>query len=1667
MIGDQYGDWWDDVLLGSLAPDAIHGGGGSDRIDAGGQDDVVHGDKGEDIIFGDSGDDELYGGWNDDLIVGGTGADLLSGGAESDVYAYNRGDGNDHIDNSPGLTNGDVDTLSFGGGILEADVAAHVTAEGVLVLRTGAEGDTLMLDWFDPAAGFGIRPEQATALAQFIHTDGSVRVYDLARLIADRREDLLAATGESPIVLFGGSGDYDVTADWIGYWDVLGGNAARAYALTGNAFVEPLDIQAGEGDDVLSGSVLGDFIDAGDGDNQIVAGEGSDTILAGAGRDRIDAGTGEDGISAGAGDDVILGGPGDDSIDAGSGNDLAIGGAGDDWYYFRRGYGVLTIDDRAEPDAGNALYLDEISPSEITLGAAGDEFVIRVNEGGGEIRLSNFNPADSYADHAVSLYEFSDGSTFTYEELLLLGLRLDGADAPDVLAGADGDDVIAGNDGDDLIAGGRGADVLEGGAGGDTYVFNPGDGEDTLHDRETPFDANVLRFGPGIASAGIGARAEGGDLILTYGDEEDSIRMPGVRSGDASGGVPFGLMHFADGTTMTLAELLSRGIEIAGTADDDLLLGTNGDDFLQGMEGQDELAGGPGNDVYLLRPGCGMEVIRDTTDAQQSNALLLDFPGLQSLEGLQVAWDAAAGTLSIRVGGTGDGAVLAGFDPQDPLGSASVDRIVFSGGNAFTLAELFAGGIEVTGTEAGDILAGTAARDVIRGLEGDDLILGGPGGDLAEGGPGSDTYVFNRGDGVLTIREETSGTPGNVLIFGEGISASDIRNNLRFVAPDAASGAPGWLRIGIGSAGDEVRIEGFEPDDAEVGEHGVEYFLFDDGTPLGYRDLILNTFIVQGDEKDNALAGSSVQDRLYGYEGSDELRGAAGNDTLTGGTGDDLLMGGGGADMYVFNRGDGNDVIDDTAGDFDANSLVFGSGIEADDMSLQRDGDDLLIGYGEGDSVRILNWAPDRAGLWSLRTGDGVFRTVAEALNGIPQSAGLLPDRTATEDQFFSFMMPEGAFSDPEGNELAFRAELANGRALPSWLAFDPATRTFSGVPENVDVGTLDIVVLAADGYAASVAESLRIGVVNTNDAPEAVLSIADRQAIEDEPFAYAVPEGTFRDVDAGDALALSATRADGSALPDWLNFDAATRSFSGTPSNGDVGGLSVKLTATDIAGAQASLAFAIDVANANDAPEAGVPLANRSARVGQAANWQLPVDAFVDVDAGDVLAYTAALADGSVLPEWLAFDAATGAFSGTPTAAGSFSVRVTATDLAGAEASQAFSLEVAAGDLPPVTAADGAEVTEDRRLFAWGNVLANDHDPEGGSLSVADPGIRRGEYGLLGIMPDGNYAYWLDNCSPGVQGLGAGESAVEHFSYLAGDGTGRSSGELAITVHGTNDEPVLARSLADVHLARGATFSWQIPAGSFGDRDRNDQLGYAATLANGKPLPNWLKFDAATQTFSGTAPGNARGSIEVRVTASDGHGACSAASDVFRIALGNRTILPRGNEGVGNGEDPPPPGHGDNWNDGPGAMPGHPGRRRDEVECDVRAPHAACEDWIAEWGRSRGRIQFECMDAAAVSRWSDPHRDDRGNMRSHSENDIQQSWIRMERALQRLFAERPAGWDGLGHAADHMGPGGIAHGGRDALFRGFAPAAQGPGADHGLACFQGLREGIERLGWS
>ena len=70
----------------------------------------------------------------------------------------------------------------------------------------------------------------------------------------------------------------------------------------------------------------------------------------------------------------------------------------------------------------------------------------------------------------------------------------------------------------------------------------------------------------------------------------------------------------------------------------------------------------------------------------------------------------------------------------------------------------------------------------------------------------------------------------------------------------------------------------------------------------------------------------------------------------------------------------------------------------------------------------------------------------------------------------------------------------------------------------------------------------VRYQVTNTNDAPTVANPIPDQVATEDTPFTFTFAANTFADIDVGDTLTYT------SDASGWLSFNAATRTFIGTP---------------------------------------------------------------------------------------------------------------------------------------------------------------------------------------------------------------------------------------------------------------------------------------------------------------------------------------------------------------------------------------------------------------------------------------------------------------------------------------------------------------------------------------
>ncbi|MGZ8351974.1 MAG: beta strand repeat-containing protein [Allosphingosinicella sp.] len=427
---------------------------------------------------------------------------------------------------------------------------------------------------------------------------------------------------------------------------------------------------------------------------------------------------------------------------------------------------------------------------------------------------------------------------------------------------------------------------------------------------------------------------------------------------------------------------------------------------------------------------------------------------------------------------------------------------------------------------------------------------------------------------------------------------------------------------------------------------------------------------------DEIIKGTNGSDNLSGGSGDDFLQGKAGGDTLDGGSGDDMLHGDAGDDH--LRGGSGNDFIHGGNG-FDR-AYYTGSILE---YSFARDGENLFVNHTGGSQIdgndRLLH-------VEQLIFGDAVIDLNQ---NNAPIAFN---DTASTQEDV-------GTYS---GSSV-----LAND--------FDWENNTLTAVAGTFN-GVYGTLVLNANGTYTY-----------TPNAAAQALALA--QTVQDV-FTYTVSDGSLSD--------------------------------TGT--------------------------LTITIAGRNDAPVANPDVAatgeNASVSINVLAND-------TDIDNGAVLTVTAASApagqgSASVVANQVVFNPGTD-FDHLDTGESAVVVvSYTITDEHGAASSSTVTVTVNGAHDAPVANDDAASTTEDG--IVAGNVLANDTDVDGETLTVTNPGVYVGAYGILTLAADGSYTY-----APGAaaQGLDDGETVNDVFSYTASDGTASDTAALTVTVNGANDAPV------------------------------------------------------------------------------------------------------------------------------------------------------------------------------------------------------------------------------------------------------------------------------------
>ncbi|KAJ7760497.1 hypothetical protein B0H16DRAFT_1532492 [Mycena metata] len=175
----------------------------------------------------------------------------------------------------------------------------------------------------------------------------------------------------------------------------------------------------------------------------------------------------------------------------------------------------------------------------------------------------------------------------------------------------------------------------------------------------------------------------------------------------------------------------------------------------------------------------------------------------------------------------------------------------------------------------------------------------------------------------------------------------------------------------------------------------------------------------------------------------------------------------------------------------------------------------------------------------------------------------------ARVNQPYSWTISQSTFSSPAGGiQLSVLA-------LPTWLSFDPSAMTLSGTPAATDEGNPQVTIKATDSASSSASSTCTICVTSypepsvniplsnqfsgDNRALSSVYVVSPDSALSTSVPALRIPSrwsfsigfqyGTFT---AEHSLFYDVLQADGSSLPDWMEFNSKSLTLNGVvpPSN-------------------------------------------------------------------------------------------------------------------------------------------------------------------------------------------------------------------------------------------------------------------------------------------------------------------------------------------------------------------------------------------------------------------------------------------------------------------------------------------------------------------------------------
>ena len=348
---------------------------------------------------------------------------------------------------------------------------------------------------------------------------------------------------------------------------------------------------------------------------------------------------------------------------------------------------------------------------------------------------------------------------------------------------------------------------------------------------------------------------------------------------------------------------------------DSEVIGIRGTDLFYLSEGDQTYYGGRGADTYVVGGNFGVDVIEDVDYGEADE---LRFTSIKSTDvvatrdgqDLILTVEGSDNVLTVRNQFLGELNPSFGNSTQN----TRMSSIVFADGVIWDRAKI---ALAVSDPQDSDqIIVGSGDMDVMDGGAGNDVLAGGAGGDY---------YVFRRGDGQDTIREDNSSASNPLSagldflqFLGEDLSSEDISlrrygegDDLYIILKDEDGNlTEDTIQIVDMFDGLRLNLSGFLSQNVDqsleldyIAPNIIERFIFEDGSSLDFEQITQRVL----DE-----AKTEEEDGIYGF---------INDNTLDGGAGNDYLVGREGGDTYIYGADYGLDEIKD--GDYSVK--LFGS----------------------------------------------------------------------------------------------------------------------------------------------------------------------------------------------------------------------------------------------------------------------------------------------------------------------------------------------------------------------------------------------------------------------------------------------------------------------------------------------------------------------------------------------------------------------------------------------------------------------------------------------------------------------------------------------------------------------------------------------------------------------